>query len=470
MKGDSSAPLCSVPTMTTYSVGDVTRMVTAAIAGAFPEEIWVQGEIRDLNRAPSGHVYFSLTDPDSEETPAPMLPVTLFASEKYAVNRVLQRSGAVRMTDGVAVRIRGQIGHYAARGIVQLRMTWIDTEYTLGKLAAERERVIRSLNERGLLEKNRALPMPLVPLRVGLVTSAGSAADADFTHELNSSGFAWELARADARVQGVDAVRDVVGAIARLQAAGTDVIAIVRGGGAQTDLAAFDSEEIAVAIAGCRVPVLTGIGHEIDLSIADLVARSYKTPTACAAALVARVAEFLARLDHLAVATRRVAAGRLQAATATVDHATARLRRAGRGAQRRAGLQLAAIERDTVRAGRSLLRRREDLIAAVGMRVHRAGTVQVDSAAASLDRMASVIGAAAVRSIDVTRVHVEDLERRMELLDPQRLLARGWSITRTAGGDLVTTPAAAGSGTVLRTTVAGGDITSVVTEETDDGR
>jgi exodeoxyribonuclease VII large subunit len=445
-------------------------MVTAAIAGAFPEEIWVQGEIRDLNRAPSGHVYFSLTDPDSEESPAPMLPVTLFASEKYAVNRVLQRSGAVRMTDGVAVRIRGQIGHYAARGVVQLRMTWIDTEYTLGKLAAERERLIRSLDERGLLEKNRALPMPLVPLRVGLVTSAGSAADADFTHELDSSGFAWELTRADARVQGVDAVREVVGAIARLEAAGTEVIAIVRGGGAQTDLAAFDSEEIAVAIAGCGVPVFTGIGHEIDVSIADLVARSYKTPTACAAALVARIAEFLARLDHLAVATRRVAVGRLQGATAMADHATARLRRAGRGAQSRAGLQLAAVERDTVRAGRSLLRRREDLVAAVGMRVHRAGTVQVESAAASLDRMATVIGAAALRSIGATRAHVDDLERRMELLDPQRLLARGWSITRTARGDLVTTPAAAGYGTVLCTTVAGGDITSVVTEETDDGR
>jgi exodeoxyribonuclease VII large subunit len=133
-------------------------------------------------------------------------------------------------------------------------------------------------------------------------------------------------------------------------------------------------------------------------------------------------------------------------------------------------MQLAAIERDTVRAGRSLLRRREDVVAAVGRRVHRAGTVQIDGATASVDRMASVIGATALRSIDAARAHVADLERRMELLDPQRLLARGWSITRTAAGDLVMTPAAAGSGIVLRTTVAGGDITSVVTEETDNGR
>ncbi len=117
-------------------------MVAASIGRAFPDEIWVQGEIRDLSRAPSGHVYFTLVDADAGETPSPILPVTLFASEKYAVNRVLHRSGAVRMTDGVSVRIRGQVGHYAARGIVQLRMTWIDPEYTLGKFAAERERVV----------------------------------------------------------------------------------------------------------------------------------------------------------------------------------------------------------------------------------------------------------------------------------------------------------------------------------------
>ncbi|MGA9598314.1 MAG: exodeoxyribonuclease VII large subunit, partial [Acidimicrobiia bacterium] len=91
--------------MITYTVADVTRMLMRVISRAFPDEIWVQGEIRDLNRAPSGHVYFSLIDPDSEETPAPILPVTLFASDKFAVNRLLQRSGAGRMDDGVAVRI-----------------------------------------------------------------------------------------------------------------------------------------------------------------------------------------------------------------------------------------------------------------------------------------------------------------------------------------------------------------------------
>lgn len=455
--------------VTTYTVSDVALAVSRAIGRAFPDEIWVQGEIRDLKRAPSGHVYFNLVDPDSEESPAPILPVTLFASEKFAVNRMLQRSGAVRMTDGVAVRIRGQVGHYAARGTVQLRMTWIDTDYTLGKLAAERERLIRSLEKRGLLNRNQLLPLPLVPLRVGLITSAGSAADADFTHELEASGYAWDLVRYDARVQGADAIGDVVRGLRVLADEAVDAIALVRGGGAQTDLAAFDSEDVAVAIANCPVPVVTGIGHEIDVSVADLVARSHKTPTACAAALVARVAEYVARLDHIAAAMRRVANGRIRTAAGAVDHATARLRRSALAAGGRADRHLRSMQRDILHAGSSELRRQSERLTSVARRIQRGGAVQIDSAAAAIDRMFARIGSVAVRALDDARSDIEALEHRSDVLDPQRLLARGWSITRTAGGDLVTAPDDVFTGTVLRTTVAGGDIRSVVTEEKRDG-
>ncbi len=216
--------------MTTYTVAELATVIGRAIARALSDEVWVQGEIRDLNRASSGHVYFTLVDPDTADAPAAVLPVTLFATDKMAVNRVLQRSGAVRMTDGVEVRIRGRVSHYAVRGTVQLRMTWIDTDFTLGRLAAERERLIRNLEARGLLAKNRALPLPVVPLRVGLITSAGSAAEADFIHELELSGFAWKVLLYPVRVQGAEAVPDIMGGLATLGGQEVDVIALVRGG------------------------------------------------------------------------------------------------------------------------------------------------------------------------------------------------------------------------------------------------
>jgi len=164
-------------------------------------------------------------------------------------------------------------------------------------LAADRERTLAELTKSGLLRRNAAVPLALVPLRVGLVTAAGSAAHADFVHELASSGYAFEVLLCDARVQGVTAEADLLAALRTLGGADVDVIAVVRGGGDRTDLLAFDLASVATAIAMSPLPVFCGIGHETDTSVVDQVAHTAaKTPTACAAALVAHVAAFDDRL------------------------------------------------------------------------------------------------------------------------------------------------------------------------------
>ena len=455
--------------MTTYSVAELSQLVGRVIARALPDEVWVEGEIRDLNRAPSGHVYFSLVDSDPEDGPPPLLPVTLFASDRNAVNRVLQRSGAVRMTDGVSVRIRGRVTHYAARGTVQLRMTWIDTDYTLGKLAAERERLIRSLDQRGLLTKNRSLAVPAVPLHIGLITSRGSAAEADFLDELKRSGYSWRIVSVDARVQGRAASGDVVAALEELSLRGVDAIALIRGGGAQTDLAAFDDEAIAVAVANTPVPVLTGIGHEIDMSVADLVARSHKTPTACAAALVARVGDFLQTLDRIGSAVERSARLRLEAARGDLAKSAAQLDRSAREAARRSRYTLDGLATRSLRAGQGLLRRHSELLALVEGRVTRTALLRLDAASRALDRMTTVLHVAADRNLVAAHNHLDELTHRVDLSDPDRLLARGWSITRSDDGSVITDPMEVEPGSRLRTTVAGGELASVVVEESRDG-
>lgn len=451
--------------ITTYTVGELAREIGRSVARTFPDEIWVQGEIRDLNRARSGHVYFTLLDTDKgEDTPA-VLPVTLFVSDKAAVNRVLARSGAMRMSDGVEVRIRGRVSHYAQRGTVQLRMTWIDTDFTLGKLAAERDRLVKSLQGRGLLERNSKLPMPLVPLRVGLITSVGSAAHADFIHELSASGFAWSVRVFDARVQGFDAAEDIVAGLAALAAVELDVIALVRGGGAQTDLAVFDSESIAVAIAQIEVPVLTGIGHETDVSVADLVARNFKTPTACAASLVGVVSSFAGGVDRLAAATQRAVQSRLTLASSQLDHATRRVARSATVAGARAEQSLADASRRIRRGSRNRLVRDRGSLHRLAVRIGRTSSRQIVSADLDLGRLAGSVGATARKRVASSTQHLAELEHRISLVDPALLLARGWSITRTDDGSLVVDPADVGGGAVLRTTVSRGQITSVVSRK-----
>jgi exodeoxyribonuclease VII large subunit len=406
----------------TLRVSELAAAVGVALQVCFPDEVWVRGEISSLKRANSGHVYFDLVEPGPPGSPpVAKLAVTLFATDKANVNATLKRVGGVRMTDGVEIRMRGRLAVYGPQGQLQLRMTAIDPSYTLGRLATDRDLTLASLAADGLLDANASRPLARRPWHIGVVTSVASAAEADFVHELESSGLAFAVVVADARVQGRDAPRSVSAALARLVADGVDVAAVVRGGGARTDLAAFDDVELARAIATCAVPVLTGIGHEIDSSVADRVAHAaLKTPTACAAHLVARARRFHQCVDETFASVARRAEERLD--TEAVQ------------------IQRMAVE------------------------VARAGGTTVDRTRHRLDERHRRLGRAGPRATVAAALRLDAAAARTAAVDPARALARGWSITRTADGRLVRHPDDVEAGEVLVTTLAGGVTHSRVEE------
>jgi exodeoxyribonuclease VII large subunit len=415
----AQAPLFEEPTLT---VAELSAGVERALFRAFPDEIWVRGEIANLSRRPQA-VYFDLVDTASS------LRVVLWNADRLVVNRVLkQAGGAVRMTDGTDVRIRVRVRWFAKRGAVSLQMLSIDPAYTLGQLAEARERLLAALHADGSAARNSALDVPLVPLHVGLLTSAGSAAAADFLHtlELSARGFAVTLV--DVRVQGVEAVRSVVAGLRTLAArpGPLDVVCIVRGGGARTDLAAFDDESVARAIAAMPVPVLTGIGHEIDTSVADAVAHtSYKTPTACAAALVERVQLFVDRYNACWARIGRAAGIACDRAAAALDT------KAGR----------------VVGSSRHHVRAHEDRLA----------------------RASEAVVRRAPRALDGAARHLDALTARVRAHDPARTFARGWTITRDSDGRAVRRAADVRPGAALVTTFGDGTVHSrVETVERDD--
>jgi exodeoxyribonuclease VII large subunit len=181
-------------------------------------------------------------------------------------------------------------------------MSDIDPRFTLGDLAAKRDEIITRLKKEGLYDRNRRTSLPLVPLSIGLITSNGSAAHADFMKTLEQSAIGFTVSLCDVRVQGDGAAIGVATAINMFsQLSHIDLVVVIRGGGSRVDLATFDDESIARAIAACTKPVFTGIGHETDTSIADEVAYSWnKTPTACAVAIIDHVQEFVRRVDGAA--------------------------------------------------------------------------------------------------------------------------------------------------------------------------
>lgn len=402
----------------TYDVAELLTELTETVEAAFPDEIWIRGQIRNLRKVRKGHVYFDLATPTpADRNPPAAVPVVLFDWYRKIVNRILGPGAAGHMTDGVEVRIRGQLSVYKARGQLQLQMRTIDPAYTLSRLADERDRLLGELRAAGLLERNKAIPWPALPLRVGLVTSAGSAAAADFGDVLATSGIGWELLVVDTPVQGFGSEQRIAEALTLAEQSGVEVIALVRGGGARTELAPFDSAAVAHAVASRSVPVLTGIGHEIDRSVADVVAAlARNTPTACAGAIV----EHARRFDR---ATLEVWRG--------IDHAAADRLAANRH-------RLEEITRQTGAAAGACCR----------------------SAYTDVRRLALALAAASRHSADRARWHLEGLGTQLHAYDPQRALERGWSITSDGEGHLLRSVAGIRPGATLRTRMSDGTVTS----------
>lgn len=406
----------------TLSVSQLARRVQGALAAHFSDAVWVEGEISNLTRSRSGHVYFRLVEPSElGAPPVAAVDIVLFDANRRTVNATLRRSGGVKMADGIRVRLRGEIDFYPPQGRLQLRMTGIDPVYTLGLLAAERGRVLATLASEGLVERNGRLALATVPLRIGLVTARTSAAYADFVHELDQSGFGFRVSLLAVEVQGQRSERAVVAALRKLGELDLDAIALVRGGGDRSDLATFDSEAIARSIASSPLPVLVGIGHKVDRTVADEVAHtSLKTPTACAAMLVRRVGEFVAGIDD-----------RWAAIT---------------GATRLA----------TDRSAHHLTGRAHAL--RTGVRHH------LRSRATEVEVAGSRLAPGARRALDRADQRLTDREHHRRSLDPRRLLERGWTLTLTPGRRAVRSVEGLSPGSELITVLADGEARSTVTE------
>jgi exodeoxyribonuclease VII large subunit len=427
---------------------------------AFPA-VWVAGEVQRIKQGTRGHVYFELVEKGDHDSIVGKLDAVIWGADFQRVKRMLAATDQ-RLADGVQIRCRGNLDFYGAGGRLQLTVREVDPTFTLGMLELRRRETLAALAAAGLLERNRSLALPELPLALALITSEGSAAYHDFLAGLRESGYGFRVLFVHAAVQGRDSEREVVSALRVVAAMGVDCAVLIRGGGSRTDLAAFDSRAIAEAIACAPFPVLTGLGHEIDRSIADMVAHTaLKTPTKVAEFLIERVVRLDLAVEELRRALRREALAPVAAAREALGRAErgvslARLRLAG------AGAHVEEHARALARLGRSALRaagRR-----GVELRVRLAVTAprSVERAERERRRRGERLCGTARGHLREARATLQGLERLAAQLDPQRTLERGFSITRDGGGRLLRHPAQVESGAVLLSRLAGGLLRSRV--------
>ncbi len=448
----------------TYSVSGLGSEVREFLGEAF-RSVWVAGEVqRPALRG--GHLYFDLVEKGVHHEADKIvgkLEAVLWRSDGERVRRVLAAAGQ-QVAEGLSIRCRVDLDFYPPQGRLRLQVREIDPVFTEGELARRRRETLAWLEAEGHLGRNRALRLADLPLRVGLVTSQGSAAQADFLATLRESGFAFQVVFVDAAVQGPAAERDVASALRALHGAAVDCALLVRGGGSRADLAAFDSRAIALAVAQSPFPVLTGLGHEIDESVADRAAHlAFKTPTKAAEFLVERVAAAERQVVDLRRALGRAARMPLAGQGERVASA-ARLLRAAGGRVTRLRDRLEEVARSLQGLGRGRLRHAVAEESGSRRRVCAAAERRLAESAARPERGARRVADLAGALVRVAAARLDGHASRARLLDPQRTLERGYSITRGARGEALRSAAGVEPGERLSTRLASGTVWSIVEE------
>jgi exodeoxyribonuclease VII large subunit len=484
-----SAALVTGAEREVLTVRQVNEEIAAAVARSFPRTIWVRGEVQRLpaDADRRTHVYFELHETGASGAAEYQLSASLMGwdRQRFGLGRYLDGTDPdFQIANKIEVCLECKVDFYAKFGKLSLKVVGVDKSFALGRLEAVRRRTLAYLDAQGLLGRNAAVPLPVLPLHVGLITSPGSAAAHDFQTGLVASGWAFRVNLVGARMQGDQLQAEVLQALRRQIAAGVDVIVITRGGGSRADLSWFDQQELAVAIAGCPVPVITAIGHEIDRSIADVVAHhSCKTPTAAAEFLVVTVGAVAAQVDQAArrlsdlvagilhEAERRVdVTGQLvRAAAAGLGRAEIRYERAAGRLQRLVGdgladrrLRVADLKARLAAVSRLHLVGAEQRLTRLGQGLARQANDTLDLAARGMQLRRERLAREAVRPLAPWARRLASCETESRLLDPARLLKRGYTITLGPDGRAVGAAAGLAAGDLLTTVLSDGRVQSIV--------
>jgi exodeoxyribonuclease VII large subunit len=410
-----------------WSVGELVGEVRLHIEREYGD-LWVEGEISNLRAAPSGHVYFTLKDGEAQ------LPAVLFRRQASLLR--------FKPEDGLHVLLRGKISVYEQRGQMQLVAELLEP-VGAGSLQIAFEQLKARLEARGLFEAARKKPLPAFPRCVGVVTSPGGAVIRDFLNIVRRRHAALHVLLYPALVQGETAAAEVAAGIAYFnRTREVDVIVLARGGGSLEDLAPFNSELLADAIAASDLPIVSAIGHETDFTIADFVA-DLRAPTPSAAAELVttalhNVAERVADLDHRLVRSCRYRM--MQAANAmarvrvegVLMRGMDQLRRRQQRVDDLSG-QLEAQWRVRCRAASDRLQRLVDRLGAQDVaaraRIARERLVALDN------RMTRAAG----ETLRAQRERRGGLERQLSALSPLAVLNRGYALVYDDAGRLVKT-------------------------------
>jgi exodeoxyribonuclease VII large subunit len=434
-------------------VGELTRALKLTLEPKF-RDVWVAGEVSNLRRQATGHLYFSLKDAEAQ------IGAVVWGSAARKI--------PFRIDDGMEVTARGYVEIYPPHGKYQLIVTELEPRGA-GAQALLLQQLKEKLQGEGLFDLSRKRPLPFIPRRVGVATSPSGAALHDFLRVLHQRFENLPVLVAPCRVQGAGAAATVQAAIGALARAGVDVVVVTRGGGSSEDLGEFNDEALARAIAACPVPVVSAVGHEVDVTIADLVADVRAATPTHAAQLVAPVKE------ELVLGLRQQKARLWRTIRTGLEHRRERLRALrAELADPRQVLSRARRQVDELlhRAEASLGDRlRREGVRVEGMRERVAAQAPARRLRALRERLAAARERLSLWPQGLLRregLRMERLRARLEPANVAKLLTRGFALA-LKDGRLVKRSADAAAGDALRLALGEGWLDARVTSR-DEGK
>lgn len=404
-----------------YSLSELGKCIKMTLKTAFAEPVWVRAEISEMHENVSGHCYIDLIEKaDDTDVLVAKQKATIWAFTYRMLKPYFESETGATLRAGMKVLLLCEVEFHEVYG-VSLNVRDIDPAFTVGEMAVRRAEIIRRLTDDGIVDMNKQQPLAPVPQRVAVISSATAAGYGDFCDQLRNNvfGYTFYTKLFPATMQGAQTEQSVVAALDKICdfIDNFDIVVIIRGGGATSDLVAFDNYNLALHCAQFPLPIISGIGHQRDESVVDLVAHTrVKTPTAAAEFLVARINDFEKNIDEMA---QNVAFS----AREVVHDELLRLQ------QRIA--RLSVVQRVCVRHDAALQY--------LTMRLRNAAKMAISS---EEKRMALV-------------------EKSIEYADPATLLRRGFTLT-TKHGKIVKSVCDVAPGDIVTTHLADGAFTAMV--------
>jgi exodeoxyribonuclease VII large subunit len=441
---------------------------------ALPDFYWVMAEIAELKDNSAGHCYLELIEKNADEKNAKARVRAIIWSNRYRfLKAFFENSTGETLKEGLKVLVKIKVEYHELYGL-SLIISDIDPAFTIGEMAIRRQLIIKRLEQEGILTMNKDLSFPFVPQRIAIISSQNAAGYTDFINQLtsNSFGYVFYTALFESSLQGAETEQGVINALDRIALSSElfDLVTIIRGGGSQSDLSWFDNYNIAYHVTQFPLPVLTGIGHDKDVSVTDMVAYlSLKTPTAVADYIIDTISttenEIIKTGSDIVDASRII----IEKNKTRINTSAIRIFPVARimigGVKDRLSHRIIELNN----RGKELIYKATLIPEKSKSRLLTSIKSLISEKGGSLERSRYNISSATLSLITVNNVKVKSLEGTLQLLKPENVLQRGYSIT-SVNGKTIRDCSQVSEGDVIKTRFNDGAISSKVLEMEETGK